>query len=314
MLPIITYISMNRWFVPPVSLLLLVSCFVGCKHSTPTEPPVPPPTSSIAYVIDAQDLRTPRSNETYMLWVHRIGDTAFLKVSELVVDKYKLHGPDSIQLSGTTALTDTLTIYDEALISLERDVTAKIPGSVLLRGKSIATGVFDLDPQQGAVADLRFTTGSATFVTASSDTTRVFHEFYLMDLKQPTPIASLNNLPNLGFGWHYAVWVTDSSFSPFHLFYYGAFLHPAGHDSDSANDSFPFPGGYEPPSLVNSRGKIEVTVEPDFQLPGLKARGPSTFPILEAPIPSKIFMKEVVPLTNVVARGLPGARLSLKQK
>jgi hypothetical protein len=66
--------------------------------------------------------------------------------------------------------------------------------------------------------------------------------------------------------------------------------------------------------LLNSRGKIEVTIEPDFQLAGLRALGPSSFPILEAPIPAKIYMKEIVPLSNVVSRGLPAARLTLKLK
>jgi len=305
---------MNRCCVSLASLLLLALSFMGCSHSTSSNPPETT-SKGIAYVIDAQDLRALRSNETYVFWLHRIGDTNVIKVSELVVDKYKLHGPDSLQLSGTIALSDTLTNFDEAMISVERDTTAKSPGSILLRGKAIGAGVFDLDASvQGAVADLRFTSGSATFVTASSDTTRVFHEFYLMNLTQANPTASLSNLPNLGFGWHYSVWVTDSSFSPYHLFWYGAFQHPAGHDSDSTNDTFPFPGGFEPPSLLNSRGKIEVTVEPDFQLVGLRPKGPSTFPILEAAVPPKIYMREVVPLTNVVLRGLPAARLTLTPK
>ncbi len=301
---------MNRFCV--LLSVCLFSILVGCGTSTPTQTPPTSGTGVINYVISAQDLRAPRPNETYILWLRPTGSTSLIKVMELVVDKYKLHGPDSLGFSGSTSLTDSLLRYDEALISLEPDTTVTVPGSILMRGVAISPGIFDLDPAaEGAVADLRFVTGLATFATKSPDSSRVHHEFYLADLSQPVPTSSLSNLPNLGANWHYAVWVTDSVFSPAHLFYYGAFLHPTGHDSDSTNDSFAFPGGYEPPTLDRSYGKIEVTVEPDFHLADVKRRGPSPFPILEGSLPLKIYSNTVVPLQNVVRRGLPGARLKL---
>jgi hypothetical protein len=303
----------TRQFLSVVVLLLLL--LVGCRHDTPvqTTPPPTTHTGEITYTVYAQDLRAPRANETYLLWIRPTGTTDLIKLAELVVDKYKLHGPDSLVLTGKTNLKDSLLPYDEALISLEPDTSVTKPGSVLMLGAANGAGIFDMDPAtEGAVADLRFTTASATFGTRSADTTRSHHEFYLADLSGSTPISTLANLPNIGFGWHYAIWVTDSFYSPLHLFYYGAFLHPNGHDSDSTNDSFAFPGGFEPPSLDNTHAKIEITVEPDFHLANVKALGPSPFPILEGAIPINVYSRLVVSLTNVVSRGLPKARLILK--
>jgi len=293
------------------SVMLLASC------SKSVIGPVVPPTESkgTSYVMDATDLRVARSNEFYVLWLRATGDSLFKKAAVLSLDPHKLHNDDQIQLLGSVATKDSLIVIEEAAVSVEFDTSSIRPTSILLRGTNLSVGHFDLEAfRQGAVADLRSVSGSAVFLSSTSDTNRAHHEFYLMSVSGTATKPSLSVLPNLNHGWHYAAWYTDSSYYPAHRFFYGAFLNASGHDSDSSRDGYDYPGGYEPPALAGGTGKLEITIEPDFQLPSLAKLGPSPFPFLEGSLPKYIYNGTAIVLTNVSSRGLPRANLVLTQQ
>jgi len=297
--------------------LALPLALSSCSSTTSSNPPNNTPkdtTHGISYTLRSRDMRPLRSNESYVLWLSLIGQNAVQKVEVLKIDPGKLHDGDSLTFTGVLPSLDSIPNIDQLLVSVEADTSVTSPGSVILFGNRVGTGEFELTPfTQSAVAELRPTSGSAVFTTLSGDTLQAKHEFYLMNLLGVVASQSLESLPNLGHGWMYAVWVTDSTFVPAHLFYYGAFLHPSGHDSDSTHDSYAYPGGFGPPSLDRTQSKIEVTIEPEFQLPSLRMRGPSTFIVLVGMVPKHVSMGTVVPLANVTERGLPSGHLSIEQ-
>jgi desulfoferrodoxin (superoxide reductase-like protein) len=273
---------------------------------TPTVPPVDSTGAKVAYSVNTGTLPTLRSDEHYVLWARIYGSLTYLKLGELIPGKAKFG------IVPFAAHPDTV---NEARITIESDTSVQTMGASLLGGLQSSGQSIALAATNGlGVGDLTLVKGIATFSTKSADTTRAFHEFYLMQLQNGTPVASLQNLPKPATGWHYAVWVADSSFIPNHLFYYGAFLNPTGHDSDSVNDTYAFPGGFEPPLLAGSNGEIELTIEPDFSLSSLKKIGPSPFPFLVGGIPKYLYANESVQMLNVAATGIPSAIMNLSQE
>jgi hypothetical protein len=176
---------------------------------------------------------------------------------------------------------------------------------MLIRGTTRRTDSTYVLTTDSAVGDFSALKGSVLFTTTSSDTNRARSEFYLMQMNGGVPSASLKNLPEPPHGWRYGLWVLDSNFIPMHRFFYGTFTSATGHDSDSLHDAFAFPGGYNPASLADPGGRLEVTLEPDVAIRNGKPVAPSPIALLYMRLQRFITLNQTVDLTNVWASSTP---------
>jgi len=174
-------------------------------------------------------------------------------------------------------------------------------------GKSL-TASFDSKNILGSFSSLQ---GSIVFTSPLADTLAYTHEFYLMNYKDKTP--ALQSLPLPSTGWKYGLWVEDSAFTPHEYFFYGLFSSPFGHDSDSANDRYGFPGGWKPQQMNVGNGSIFVTLEPLFYGDSLKYKGPSAFTLLRFDRLRFINKNQNYPMINIAAYNIPNGTLVLRK-
>jgi len=283
----------------------------GCGESSTENkrpPSLPPPSKDTArfFTLAVDNLRPLDTvSGQYVLWIRGPGDSALRLTKRL--DFWTRPGGQMV-FSGSILVgkPDSLA---EVLVSIERMQTPSLPSNRLIQGtydRSQAAYILTTD---STVGDFSAARGSVLFTTASSDTNRARSEFYMMQLIGGTLTASLNNLPILPAGWHYGLWVLDSNFIPMHRFFYGLFSSAVGHDSDSSHDAFAFPGGYNPASLADPAGRIEVTLEPDVAIRNGKPVAPSPITLLYLQLQRFITLNQTIDLTNVWASSAPRGTL-----
>jgi hypothetical protein len=292
-------------------LLVAIIC-AGCGESSTEDnkrPPSPPPPSKDTarfFTLEVANLRPlDTTSGQYVLWIKGPGDSTLRLAKRL--DFWTRPGGQMI-FSGSILVgkPDSLT---EVLVSIEPMQTPSSPSNQLIKGtynRSQAAYILTTD---STIGDFSATSGSVLFTTTSSDTNRARSEFYLMRLNGSTPAASLNNLPMPPSGWHYGLWVLDSNFIPRHQFFYGLFLQAEGHDSDSTHDAYEFPGGYNPASLTDPAGRIEITLEPDVAVKNGKPLAPSPITLLYLRLQRFITLNQTIDLTNVWASSAPRGTL-----
>jgi hypothetical protein len=155
--------------------------------------------------------------------------------------------------------------------------------------------------------------GGLVFTSTSSDTLAYKHEFYLMSYRSSSYNPSILSLPIPPSGWKYGLWAVDSNFTPHQSFLYGLFSSPIGHDNDSINDFFPYPGGSKPQRMDMPSGSIIVTLEPEFYGDQLKFIGCSPFTLLRFDR-MKYTQKNVnYPMRNMASEGIPGGWIVLNK-
>jgi hypothetical protein len=286
--------------------------FAGCGESSTEDnkrPPAPPPPSKDTakfFTLSVDNLRPlDTASGQYVLWIKGPGDSALRLAKRL--DFWTR--PGGLMTFSGSILVGKPDSLSEVLVSIEPMQTPASPSNQLIKGtydRSQAAYILTTD---STVGDFSAISGSVLFTTASSDTNRARSEFYLMRLNASTPTASLNNLPVLPTGWHYGLWVLDSNFIPRHRFFYGLFSQAEGHDSDSSHDAFAFPGGYNPASLTDPAGRIEITLEPDIAIKNGKPVAPSPITLLYLRLQRFITLNQTIDLTNVWASSAPRGTL-----
>jgi len=151
--------------------------------------------------------------------------------------------------------------------------------------------------------------GGLVFTSKMTDSLAYTHEFYLMNYTDSSQTASLISLNPPPKGWNYALWAIDSAFTPHQNFLYGLFSSGSGHDSDSVNDYYPFPGGWKQQQMNIGSGSIIVTLEPQFYGDSLKFKSPSPFTLLSFNRIHLIEKNKNYPMVNVSAQGIPNGEI-----
>src|SRR6266404_9331313 len=248
--------------------VLLIFTFQACEQKEePVTPPIVSQSSKFFYTLTVTNGR-PIDTTTgqYVLWAHWRGDSNYRFSVPL---HFWVRSPDRITFSGSIDFTSADSLgadsIDSILLSIEPMTVPLVPSSPLVSGPADAhANPVAAMTTDNTIEDFSGVTGSVLFTTTSLDTSRAKSEFYLMQLINGVPAASLTNLPPPPTGWTYGLWVLDSNFYPMHRFFYGTFTSAFGHDSDPTTDAFPYPGGFKPAALTDAGARLEITLEPTF--------------------------------------------------
>jgi hypothetical protein len=285
---------------------------LGCKTNNPSQPPSPAPaqdTVTLNFQIRESGIRPLRTGEFYVAWVKIRPDTSWQYTSDLRIST------DSNFVYGKFSSREPLDSIQEAVLSIER---TNVPLSIGLPLQQ--TGMFSFDSgnkhfsasftSKQSLGDFSALQGSLVFTSTSPDSLEYTHEFYLMNIQGSAKSPSLLSLAVPPMGWKYGLWALDSNFTPREYFFYGLFSSAKGHDSDSTNDFFPYPGGRKPQQMNMSSGSIIVTLEPEFYSDSLKNIGPSTFTLLRFDRIRFIEKDKNYPMTNVAQSGVPNGTIT----
>lgn len=297
-------------------LLVGIMVWMGC-HSDPVTPtpPVYNPNDSIHYLtITGRHIQMARAGEAYGLW-YRYGADSVWQLGSSFTQLYSAPADSLQRLYGYFILHGSLDSISAVQLTLDplsgpRVPTSHIATGTLSGGRDSVRGVMAAAASFSAFGA---TSADVIFVSSTSDTNRAQHEFYLADQGTGGLTASLQSLPLPPIDWIYALWVTDSNFYPRHKFLYGTFASASGHDSDSLNDAYPFPGGFRTNDLDVPGGNILITLEPKFSLSSLRTSGPSGVNILSLPLPRFITNGETLAMKNVAATTVPTVAIIIKR-
>jgi hypothetical protein len=255
-----------------------------------------------------------RQGEHYILWWKTLRDSSWKKI--YLADTLHTIATDSVAIIGQFASDLPLDSLTDALITIQAPnvpVTQSYPlieshGFIISADKRTATAGFD---SKNILGDFSSLQASLVFTSPLADTLAYNHEFYLMNYADKTP--ALQSLPLPPDGWKYGLWVEDSAFTPHEYFFYGLFSAPAGHDSDSANDHYAFPGGWKPQKMNASNGSIFVTLEPLFYGDSLKYVGPSSFTLLRFDRIPFINKNQNYPMITIAAGAIPNGLIIFRK-
>ena len=294
----------------PIIFLCIFFLIVGCKkESNPVTPPPKVVDSTIVnYEIDFFGLNPLRDSEFYVLWIKVIPDSSWRMTS--VLHTAAGSPVDTAIMYGAFRMIHALDSISDVLITLEHTSSPSVVGLPIARSevlnvdsaKRYASSFLNANQFLGDYSALQ---GGLVFTSNMIDSLAYTHEFYLMNLlgtKQTPSLFSLNAPPN---GWKYGLWAEDLNFTPHEYFFYGLFSNPIGHDSDSTNDSYPYPGGWKPQRMDMASGSIIVTLEPLFYGDSLKFKGPSAFTILQFNRIPFIDKNKNYPMGNVSLHNIP---------
>jgi hypothetical protein len=228
---------------------------------------------------------------------------------------------DSLVQTGTLSRVFTPDTFISVVVTIERTSKPLTPGIILLSG-IIRSDKKQTDGKDSIYAllsvpfldPLTKTSGGVTFTSTSSDTTSYLREFYLLKFRSGEPEASLQDLPTPTPGWIYGLWVYDDNFFPPHQFLYGTFRTPIGHDTDSTDDAYPFPGGIKKQQLNIGSGVIRVTYEPDLYGDSLRYIGISPFGIIEVARKQFIDRNKYYEMVNIADMSFPYGAVSFKRR
>ncbi len=298
-----------KQFIAILFISLSALVFASCKETT-TEPASSTYNADIS--LTTSHLRPPRIGESYVLWLRSGIDSPWVNTSIIKVTYISVADTSAFLFHNLTSRIDSIS---DAMITIENTPTATTPGLVLMSGKlsgdsTIKTSNLSASP----LGDFSGLGGSLVFTTQLSDTTAYKHEFYLSSYDGATFRSSLSQLPLAPTGWKYGLWAVDSNFTPDQLIFYGLFSDSVGHDSDSANDNLPFPGGDKLQPMNIPTGSIIVSLEPDFYGNDVKLKGPSPFPLLSFQRSKYIQRNVNYPMTNVSGTGIPSAIIRIIKK
>jgi hypothetical protein len=295
--------SFQYLFLLGVSSLL----FGGCSKSpTDSSPPVTDK-KKIEMRFEGSGFYPLRSGEYYSFWVKQKDDSLF----RLVSDTLLYHPPSGNDFVYYKYIqVDSLDSLSEVLLTIERTRSPSSPGLAVLSGNVIhkSDSVYSV-LSDSLLGYFTATEGKLTFTTTSADTSAYTKEFYLMN---SNGAASLADLPAPAPGWIYALWMIDKNYFPPQQFFYGTFTSASGHDSDSLNDFYPYPGGAKKQPMNVPSGSIVVTLEPLFYGDSLQFKGASPFWLLEFPRIGYIVRDRSYDMTNVSGNYIPEASVSFK--
>ena len=304
-----------------IRILLFLLCTgiaaSGCKKDNPVDSKPPPvKADSITYQIKAYGIQDMRQGESLVLWIKMGSNNSWQKADILKV-RYRFPD-DSVSIVGKFFAGQPLDSLNDVLISLEHTSAPSAPelpiaGSgtlVLDSAKSNLTGMLD---SRYYISDYSSLHGGLVFTSPLPDSTAYTHEFYLMNIQGSSQSPSLLSLSVPQEGWKYGLWAFDLNFTPHQYFLYGLFSAPQGYDSDSANDHYPFPGGWKPQQMNVPSGSIVVTLEPEIYGDSLKFKGPSSFKLLQFDRFKFIEKDKNYPMTNVSSHSLPGGTILFRR-
>lgn len=289
----------------------------GCKNTATTEPGFTEDSLRYTVALFTHHLYPLSSGRHYELWFKFDKESNWKDIGPVSV--MRLYAQDSSIIGASFKSGLGQSKPSEVLISVETDTTSGMvplerqPSAKLLWGSVNAgdtSGSTAMTGVNGIGIYGKNISGKAIFTTTSSDTSQAKHEFYLAKKQGSDLVASLQNLPTTSPEWRYALWVIDSNFYPVHRFFFGTFTNGNGHDSDSANDHYPFPGGYTGAAINSAGNQILVTLEPTFDLVHLQKFGPSPFTVLKTRLMQFISYNQENDLTNVTSTGIPSATLT----
>jgi hypothetical protein len=290
-------------------ILIVFSSFIeGCSSNSVQPQSNSLPVGSYYYQFEAVNLRLlDTSNGRYVLWLQILGVKAAMTLP-LIDGKYL---EDSLVFSGIVKLPHNPDSILSTIVSIEPLILSNSPSSVLMTGQ-FDNGYSSLSASNpSGVGDYAKAAGSVIFTTKSPDTNLAKSEFYLMKFVNGVPTSSISNLPLPPVGWRYGLWVLDSSFYPLHEFFYGWFMNPNGHGSDSAKAEFRFPGGYKPTPLNDPGAILELTLEPDFSVAENNPVGPSPIAILWLQLREFIYFNQSIDFKNVWSTSAPSGVLKI---
>jgi len=291
-------------FLLPLLLLLQFGC-----GSPSSSNPGEEDSLHFNYALFTQNLRPLGNGRHYQLWFKYTGDDRWSSITPIKVRR--LYDGDSSILGGNYTGDPFKDQLQEILVSVEPDSqqitqpTAKLLWGTVTQDSNHATA--RLTGTNGIGEYSSEIKGNILFTTKSSDTTKAKYEFYFANKNGNDLAASLKGLPVPSPEWTYAVWVIDSNFFPMHRFMMGTFTQAEGFDSQSSQDSYPFPGGKTNVALNFPGKQVIVTIEPTFDLEKLPTVGPSPFNVLQTQLMSFISYDQEKELTNVTATGIPTA-------
>lgn len=264
----------------------------GCK-STTTGPAAPVPVKSkYTYAITTTNLAPLREGEVYSLWAEIDG-----AMTRLPITLTQGWGDKNNNGSLTLSTLSKATLF---VLSVDQSATAAAPEAILASGANSALSA-TLDQRSLGLDTLRNATGTAIFATFNSDTNEAKKAFYLMVIGPMSLVPGLNSVPTAPAGWTYSLWVTDSTFEPNHLFYYGSFNQRSGKDSRSATDAFDYPGAHGKIDLRIPTASIRVTLEPAARPESARELQPSPYNIVSGELPRTIELNQQLELRNMVA-------------
>lgn len=301
-----------------LALIFLAFVAVGCSEDPPVVPPVDT-AATVNYRIVARNIIPLRTGEYYSLWVKEAPDSVYRFISDSVLHVY--YPFDSSQYFGKFDVKYSIDSLKEVLLTIEQTKKPVAPGLVVLRGtiEKQFNSVLGKDSIYSVFANASFdsmlnTSGMLTFTSKSPDPDAYTKEFYFLRFAGPTFVPSIESLPLPTSGWNYATWAYDNDFFPPHQFLYGLFDSARGHDTDSANDAYEFPGGAKPQPQDVGSGLIMVTLEPQFYGNSLRSVGPSPFRVLQFERRKFIVADQPYTLTNAAGFSLPRMSICFKKK
>ncbi len=292
----------------------------GCKKDDPvstadtTKKPLPD-SNTIYFVINELGLHNLRAGEHYQLWLKIAPDTSWKSIMTLVIS-YTSQA-DSAVMVGSIQSNKSIDSIMGALISIENSNSSLSPSFPLLEAKQFISDHKKLriaslnhDSTIGDYSDLQ---GSLVFTSRHSDSLAYTHEFYLMNLEGGGQTPTLKPLKIPIQGWKYGLWAEDTNFTPHQYFFYGLFTDAKGHDSDSINDFYPFPGGWKSQRMNVAGGSIIITLEPQMYGDQLKFKGPSPFTLLNFDRMRFIEKDKNYPMINLSNHGLPSGTILFRK-
>ena len=287
----------------------------GCNNDNPASTDTLPKNgTTINFVINEFGMHNLRTGEFYFLWLKIAPDTIW-KAEQPLTIKYS---SNLAVMVGTLTGNITIDSINNVLVTIEQKKDPLIPGTPILQSRDFyfdsvhKTSSAFLDHSK-LFADYSALQGSLVFTSKSSDSLAYTHEFYLMNLQGATQTASLTSLPTPPTGWKYGLWAEDTSFTPHQYFFYGLFSTPTGHDSDSTNDYYPFPGGWKIQQMNMPRGSIIVTLEPLSYGDSLKYIGPSPFTLLTFNRMRFIDKNKNYLMTNISGATIPAGSITFQK-
>ncbi|MEI8134128.1 MAG: hypothetical protein WCH46_03490 [bacterium] len=296
-----------------IGLFLLTSC----KKDQPTDPNKDSDKIGLRFTLTASGLRYLRIGEHYVLWAKARSDTSWTRISQL--DTLGFNSQNEAVAVGLFDSKLSLDSITDALLTIQPPNSSTpsfdfpiaeahhfIYDSAVLRSTASLTSV-------ALLGDYTATQGNVVYTSTRSDSLAYTHEFYLMNYSVGSQTQSVVSLPLPPKGWQYGLWVQDSNFVPHQKFFYGLFSKAIGHDSDSTNDAYSFPGGWKAPNLASASGSIIVTLEPNFYGDSLKFNSPSPFTILSLNRTKFLEKNKSYRMENVAGQGLPNGTLIFRK-
>jgi hypothetical protein len=261
----------------------------------------------------AHHLRPLRKPEGYIVWLKFIDDPNWHRVDPI---SFFFRGDDTTSILYHADLAPRIDSLSEVLVTLEKD-TSNVSGPTLQLWHGFFSGdssykFAPLDPTP--LGNFSTLNSSLVFTTRSSDTSAYVKEFYLAAYDGAKFSSSLSTLPLPSSGWKYAIWAIDSVNFPLQFIYYGQFLTPTGHDSDSSRDAQAYPGGFNNAPMNQPHGSIILTLEPDWYGNEVRLKGPSPFSLLRFDRNRFLIRDHNYPMTNVSSSAIPGGYITVKHK